>query len=271
MPSVRACPVRQQTLRVGVPLLIILAVMIGRAGIADELQDYAEECHRATGTTVPDFDCDHGQEVPGQGSVFSGPRTGRSETCDAPNRLNKQCDPGSKFQVLTRTDDAYVVAHCRHENGGSGMYGDVAVIQHNRKNGATCFYQIIGDQLHGDVAAGSSAYIPPGSTAPSPEPTPVKSPSNGLPPKTFWLSPSATVALDHCGGYYDNGPLIRSPYINGVQGLNEIPGARDFQFNSMGQVTLLFSWPSLLLHGRRTRSRLRAMNATAVIVWLSII
>ena len=75
---------------------------------SDTLEEYAQKCDAAIGATVPDFDCDAGTEVPtthlfvdANGDTF----------CDRPNRLNRECDPGSRFQVLTRSDDAYVVAH----------------------------------------------------------------------------------------------------------------------------------------------------------------
>ena len=130
--------------------LIAATAPINPAARADALQDYARECDAAVGVTVPDFDCDAGTEVPGQGNVFSGPA--RAVTCDEPNCLNQQCDPGSRFQVLVRSNDAFVVAHCRHEGGDTGMYGDIAVIQYSRKNGATCFYQALGDQNHWEYA-----------------------------------------------------------------------------------------------------------------------
>ena len=212
-----------------IPFLFALAVVPSPAALADALQDYAAQCDQAVGVSVPDFDCDAGTEVPGQGSVFSGNQPG--VTCDEPNRLNRQCDPGSHFQVLTRSDDAYVVAHCRHEGGESGEYGDIAVIQYNRKNGATRFYQALGDQNHGNM--------PGGHTATNAPPKPVKAPSNGQVPNTFWLSPSATVLADHCGSCHDNGPFIRSPYLNQVTGPNKLPGSDDFSFNKDQPYTLV--------------------------------
>lgn len=194
---------------------------------ADELQDYVKQCDAAIGASVPDFDCDAGTEVPGQGGSFSGPPVSRCGsqsgpiTCKQPNRLNCQCDPGSRFQVLTRSDDAYVVAHCRKEGGGSGLYGDIAVIQYNRKNGATCFYQALGNQSHGNMVGGH--------TAPNAPEKPVKAPSNGT-QSTLWLPPSTTAGIG-CGGCHDNGPFIRSPYLNQVQGTNALPGSDDFGFN----------------------------------------
>jgi hypothetical protein len=189
---------------------------------SDELQDYAAQCDQAVGVTVPDFDCDAGTDVPGQGSMFSGGQAG--VTCDEPNRLNKQCDPGSRFQVLVRSDSAYIVAHCRKEGGDPGMYGDIAVIQYSRTNGATCFYQALGDQSHGNMPGGSSA---PGAAE-----LPVKAPSRGQ-AGTLWMAPT-TVAGIGCGGCHDNGPFIRSPYLNGVTDANMLPGSDDDTFNSSG-------------------------------------
>ena len=49
--------------------------------------------------------CDLAAEVSGQGSVPAG------RLCDRPKLPTKQCDPGSKFQVLATSPDAEVVAH----------------------------------------------------------------------------------------------------------------------------------------------------------------
>jgi len=83
--------------------------------VSDTLPQYAAKCDAAIGVTVPDFDCDAGTLVPT--THLAGGR------CDRPNRLNGVCDPGSRFQVLTRTADAYVVAHCRKKGLGARRYG----------------------------------------------------------------------------------------------------------------------------------------------------
>lgn len=78
----------------------------------------------------------------------------RVKRCDRPDRLNKDCDPGSRFHVIAKTQDAYVVAHCRKRGNPGNTWGDIAVIQHNTKNGATCFYQEgPNDGLSNDVKA----------------------------------------------------------------------------------------------------------------------
>jgi hypothetical protein len=196
--------------------VLVIGMAAGASGPAspDELQDYAAECDRDIGVSVPDFDCDAGTDVPGQGTVFSGDQT---TTCDEPNRLNRVCDPGSRFRVLVNNGSAYVVAHCRKQGGDPGMYGDIAVIQYSRTNGATCFYQALSDSspAHGDMPGGSSA---PGAPA-----MPVKAPSSGL-GGFQWKTPTATASIG-CGGCHDNGPFVRSPYLNGVTGPNMLPGS----------------------------------------------
>jgi hypothetical protein len=189
------------------------------------LEDYAAECDKAVGVTVPDFDCDAGTDVPGQGNVFSGPDH-PTATCDEPNRLRGKCDPGSRFQVLVRSDSAYIVAHCRKEGGDPGMYGDIAVIQHSRTNGATCFYQALGDENHGDMPGGSSA---PGMSGQ----LPVKAPSNGQ-AGFQWKSPSETAAIG-CGKCHDNGAIVRSPYLVGVTGANELPDTSGEPYSFVGE------------------------------------
>jgi hypothetical protein len=129
---------------------------------SETLQEYAQKCDQAVGVTVPDFNCDAGTLVPT--THFA------NNKCDRPNRLFAgECDPGSRFQVLTRSESAYVVAHCRKQGNGPGLYGDIAVIHYSRKNGATCFYQALG-VLSGEVKApskGQSVYgwLSPSGTA----------------------------------------------------------------------------------------------------------
>jgi hypothetical protein len=121
--------------------------------------------------------------------------------------------------VLTRSDNAYIVAHCRKKGNGPGEYGDIAVIQYSRKNGATCFYQALGSGLSGDV----------------------KAPSAGQIPRSIWLSPAGPggTASIGCARCHDNGPFIRSPYLNQVKGPNALPGSDDFSFNSVQPYSLV--------------------------------
>ncbi len=85
-------------------------------------------------------------EVP-EGNHNGRPYGHFSRKCDFPNVLNHECDPGSRFKVLQDDDNVAMVAHCRKESAKAGdpTFGDIAVIQYNKKNGATCFYQQLDD------------------------------------------------------------------------------------------------------------------------------
>ncbi|HEV7747643.1 MAG TPA: hypothetical protein VGO56_21770 [Pyrinomonadaceae bacterium] len=172
----------------------------------DTLEAFALRCDNAIGITVPDFNCDKGTKVPTTNL--------KNGNCDRPAQLHEVCDPGSRFQVLANTPDAYVVAHCRKLNQhapNDGRYGDIAVIQHNRTNGATCFYQALSDNLDGNIKAPSKG-------------------TGALP----WLTPQVT-ATHNCVQCHDNGPIIRSPYLTQITGVNALPGAGDTMFNSETQ------------------------------------
>jgi hypothetical protein len=153
---------------------------------SDSLEDFTQKCFDATEIEVPAFNCDDGTEVPE--TNLSG--TYPNQTCDAPNVLNGVCDPGSKFQILAQTNEAIVVAHCRKKGLADGFYGDIAVIQYNKVNGATCFYQALGNL-----------------------PAAVTAPSEGIGPRTFPWQPPDITAGQNCVKCHDNGPLIRSPYL----------------------------------------------------------
>ena len=195
--------IRPRPAWVAAPLVIASVLIIAEAR-ADALQDYAQQCDAAIGATIPDFDCDAGTEVP---VTNPHPTPNNPTSCDRPNRLNQVCDPGSRFQVFSRTANVFSVGHCRKKGLPNGEYGDIAVIQYNRNSGATCFYQALGTL-----------------------PAKVKAPSKGQ-GAWPWITPSGTASIG-CGGCHDNGPFIRSPYLNQVTGTNALPGSDDFGFNS---------------------------------------
>lgn len=197
-------PIRLRPAWVAAPFVIASVLTVAEAR-ADALQDYAQQCDAAIGATIPDFDCDAGTEVP---VTHPHPNANYPLTsCDRPNRLNRECDPGSKFQVFTRTPDVFSVGHCRKKGRPNGEYGDIAVIQYNRNSGATCFYQALGTL-----------------------PAKVMAPSKGQ-GAWPWISPSGTAGIQ-CAECHDNGPFIRSPYLDQVTGANALPGSDDFGFNS---------------------------------------
>lgn len=158
-------------------------------GVSDTLSQYAAKCDAATGIHVPSFSCDNGTEVPGQGQGGS---------CDRPNVLNGACDPGSKFQVLPGGNaDAVAVAHCRRVGlpANGNTFNDIAVIQHNKKNGATCFYQALTNL--------------PGNNIPAPAGGESAAWADGV---GHWISPPGTEGIG-CTGCHDSGGFIRSEYL----------------------------------------------------------
>ncbi len=194
---------------------LVTALLMSPALRAETLQHFAQQCDIETGVSVPAFDCDdpNATEVPMTHAHFNTPGNPSSgvATCDRPNRLNQVCDPGSRFHVLVRKPDSFVVAHCRKKGGQPGLYGDIAVIQHNSTTGATCFYQ---EGPSPGVSALSHNVV-----APSVE-------------QGEWLTPDG-IKGERCAGCHDNGPIIRSPYLSQITGPNKLPGAGDSLFNSV--------------------------------------
>lgn len=164
----------------------------------ESLLDYAAKCAKATGITIPSFDCTKGTEVPGQ-------ETDADCKCNTPNVLNQECDPGSRFQVLPgATSDAVAVAHCRKQGLQEKEYfTDIAVIAYNKVNGATCFFQALGDHLRGDS---------------------VPSPAVSQTATEFaWKTPDEAAAIG-CTSCHDTGGFLRSPYL---AQLNLLPSAAE--------------------------------------------
>lgn len=181
---------------------------------SDTLPEFTAKCTAAIGIEVPAFNCDEGTLVPENNLTGDYP----DQLCDAPNVLNAVCDPNSRYQVLVQTNEVAIVAHCRKQNLADGFYGDIAVIQYNRINGATCFYQALGN-------------LPAQTTAPIEGNDPAQD-------KFPWKDPEETAAIN-CVSCHDNGPFVRSPYLaqlrdepkNRLPGTNEGTGPWDQRFN----------------------------------------
>ncbi|MFZ1426922.1 MAG: hypothetical protein WAS21_09165 [Geminicoccaceae bacterium] len=204
----------QRTATVSKSVLIIpiaCVMFITTTAIAETLSEYAKRCDKAVGISVRTFNCNKGTEVPtdnympdAQGNSYP------HGSCDRPNQLSQRCDKGSKFQLLYGTPPVYIVAHCRKKGLGDNEYGDIAVIQHNEANGATCFYQSHLTTMNG---------------------TEVIAPSETANPWPHWKTPLGTVG-DGCIACHDNGPIIRSPYLAQMRfDQNRLPGAGVNGFN----------------------------------------
>ncbi len=201
--------------------LLILTALACAPAQAEDLKSYAAKCKAAIGVAVPEFDCNDGSftEVP-EGNDNGKPYGNFSRKCDFPNVLNHECDPGSRFKVLQNDDDVAMVAHCRKKSADANdkTFGDIAVIQYNKKNGATCFYQQLEDKDK-KIRLKSK----------------VEAPESG---DAAWFTPAQTENVK-CGECHDNGPFIRSPYLAHLKDVsgaaNILPGSHDHAFNGAGQ------------------------------------
>ena len=185
-----------QTRTAFIPLIILVAALIASTQQASAFaSDDAKRCRAFIDVPVPKFKCSDGVEVPkiidSQGH------------CDKPEDLNARCVFHSRLGRLTSPNsNVDIVFSCRkkvligpdedptHQNDTSANYQDIAIIQHDRETGATCFYQAYGD-LDGDnlPAPGSPEAV---TTA-------------------FW-----NYDYQKCSWCHTNGPFIRTPHYNSV-------------------------------------------------------
>jgi hypothetical protein len=172
------------------PGAIVLAVLVSWsvAATAEDLQSYAATCQKETGIDVEGFDCLSGFEVPMDGVA--------GKDCAKPPYLpSADCRAGSRLGVQLSADDpnVAVVWLCRKKGDQSGLgqelFQDIAAIKTNFANGATCFYQSLGNKLDG-------RNVPP--------------PRDG----TFWFTPERTTQ-EACASCHDTG-LLRTPYLTQV-------------------------------------------------------
>lgn len=183
---------------------------------AESLLEYARKCDEAIGVAVPTFDCDNTDPALGPVAVtLAGQGQPGDTSCAYPSRLRGACDPGSKLLRLYNGDATHpvdIVASCRASNSpGSPKYDDVAVIQTNRVNGVSCFYQ--AELSHSAMTT----------VFPSPRS-----------PDTLWFMPAETAAI-RCVSCHDNGAIMRTPYFThlgaDLPGTNTLPGSHDSSYN----------------------------------------
>ena len=83
-----------------------------------------------------------------------GPSPPSAMTCANPSLLTGSCRQGSRLGRIDH-DDVTVYWICRDpylELGGETIYEDMAVIGHNRRTGATCFWDDVNHVMHDDDA-----------------------------------------------------------------------------------------------------------------------
>lgn len=170
--------------------LLLLAGGGGGRAAGEDLASYAQKCKDAIGVDVHSFDCTKGFPVP----VVPDPTN--SKQCATPPYLSSAtCRAGSRLGVQdTGNPDVAIVWLCRKkkiDDPNSSTYDDVAVIQTNFKNGATCFYQTL------DIVDGSNVPAPSDTT------------------RKFWWKPK-DAAGQQCASCHDTG-FLRTPYLMQVK------------------------------------------------------
>lgn len=228
-------------------------------GLAEQIADvdavinYGKICGQRLGN-LPAFDCRDGQLIPIKQNGVEIPfgKSKSQQKCDAPAYLglgeHGQCVPYARVGRLdtgnANVDTVYV---CRRYKMGDSAdaqgniknpwpadkawHNDVAVIQHDRVSGETCWFQALSGFQQNERPL-STWRVPPPSEQELPADVVQK--NTTLPPleramaaKDFWILPSAPRTVDSgfaCIKCHDSDPFMLSPYvaqvtkpINGVE------------------------------------------------------
>lgn len=202
-------------------LLIIPSVAICLLAVGSVLsQTYdinamGRECTQKIGVIEP-FNCLDGELIPITVNGRPVP-TGHAspQKCDRPSLLSPAyCKLYSRVGRLpslgpagAHDPDVQVVFICRRYNDvldqNDKYFKDVAIIQHRKSTGATCFFQ----HLH---SYSDATRVPPPSELAS------DTPPGRVTSRQFWLAPTETASIN-CNNCHDAGPFIHSPYIDQVK------------------------------------------------------
>ena len=168
-------------------IMILCAILCAPPALtvvaAEDIVSYAKTCNAKVAVEVKGFNCLKGEKIPMEG-VAGG-------DCKKPPYLpSAPCREGSRFGVQVADENVAVVWLCRKKavtDPNSDIFDDIAVIQTNFKNGATCFYQKLENVNGSNV------------------PAPVDDVGN------FWMAPAKAVN-ERCAACHDSG-LLRTPYL----------------------------------------------------------
>jgi Bacterial tandem repeat domain 1 len=185
---------------VAIYALLLAAASAAYAGPSSRLA-YAQKCAAQMGT-IPSFNCMNGAIIPITKNGVA--QTQPTASCDKPIQLGTSggaCVPFARFQRLnTGNPDVETLVICRKYHASSGpndkMFHDIAMIQHHKGTGETCFFQSPVDEEPLD-----------GSKVPSPQ-------ESSAAASKYWLEPIGGgpqgITCSHC---HDSDPFIWSPYI----------------------------------------------------------
>jgi hypothetical protein len=184
---------------------------------------------------IPTFNCLDGDIIPvtKTGVPITQMPSPDPDDCDKPVQLalsggEGQCVPYARFQRLTPNNpDVETVVICRKYHFTSGpddpTFHDIALIQHHKTTGATCYFQSPVD---------TQPFLD-GTHVPSPQ-------EDSATARRYWLEPQRSARSSgpgaiRCTGCHDADPFIWSPYIIQVahpENWNPL-GAWDSNFQSL--------------------------------------
>ncbi|RYZ83542.1 MAG: hypothetical protein EOP04_19785 [Proteobacteria bacterium] len=198
--------------------IVLLCFMASQAySQSQSVQEYARECAKAVGGGVPAFSCKQGALIPIKNYA-------NDSTCDNPaflSGVSNGCIQRSRFGKLTPTDlqpgtsadDIEIRFLCRHyllpsnPSDYDERFDDIAVIQTNKKTGATCFYQ---------SSTGASQDMA-GTNIPAPADASARTITN--------------VGPQGCIGCHNARPFINTPFLQSVPEPHKIPHPNQFNRN----------------------------------------
>lgn len=227
---------------------------LGLAGVEEPIVQFGKICAERLGA-LPAFDCLDDTLFKEMAVTQTGPggttkdMTESVDKCDRPIYLptgGGYCKPWARVGRIQVNADTWAGVVCRRYwssdyppiNGKDDpFFNDVAVIQHNKKTGETCFFQALG-YLYG-------RRVPPPNEPELAAEVKKKHPQ-AKPAKTFWLPPQ-NVANITCIGCHDADPFMHSPYIDQpktAEGDTWLPNAPRSKYIILGGKFGFNKWPT---------------------------
>jgi len=198
---------RKKNLVISITLLAA-TVSAAHAGPSIRLA-YAQQCAAQMGK-IPAFNCMKGTIIPITRKGVA--QTQPVASCDKPVQLGTPggpCVPFSRFQRLsTGNPNVETAVICRKYHASNGpndaTFHDIAVIQHHKGTGETCFFQSPPDEARN------------GSNVPSPQESSANASHYWLEPIPFFGPGGIT-----CTNCHDADPFVWSPYIAQVADISK--------------------------------------------------
>jgi hypothetical protein len=175
---------------------------------------YGKRCAEKLGP-LPPFSCLDGKIIP---VTVNGREVHEAvEKCDKPIYLGVgsggRCKPNARLgRVDSGNPNVDTVFICRRyqnvTNSQQPGFSDVAIVQHHRVTGETCFFQALGSEdLYGKR-------VPPPNEVRVPESVRAEHP-DAADANDFWIAPSGMSNIQ-CVRCHDSDPFIHTPYVDQV-------------------------------------------------------